>query len=491
MTETQATRATPPAATPPAARRGLPLGFVVAISCLAQFMVVLDSAIVTLALPQMRTDLGLSAGGQQWVVSGYLITLGGFLLLAARAGDLFGRKRMLLFGAVVFTVASMAGGLATDPAMLLAARIVQGVGAAALAPTSLSLITSTHHTFTHHGERQRQRALALWSIMGGAAGVVGTVLGGVLTAELSWRWVLFVNVPLGVVLIIAALLGLRPAPASSGRVRLDVAGALSVTLGMGALTYGLSRAASDGWSSASVVAGLVAAGVLLAGFGVIEARSPVALIPPGLFRLRALSVGNLLMLGMGATMTAAFYFLSLYFQEALGYSALRAGLALLPTAAVMIAGGFSARLLIPVTGPRRLLLIGGLLTAASLAWLTLLPSAHPSYPAHILGPSIAAGIGMSLMLLPATLSGTAGVPARDAGAAAGVLNSSRQVGGAIGLAVLVNIAATATAHDQSTGSLPALVHGYHVAFLVDACVMAVTALAALALPAVRTAVKEL
>jgi MFS family permease len=327
-------------APPAVVRAGLPLGAVVAMSCLAQFMVVLDSAIVTLALPQMRAGLGLSASEQQWVLSGYLITLGGFLLLAARAGDLFGRKRLFLFGAAVFTAASLAGGLATDPAMLLAARVVQGAGAAALAPTSLSLITATHAD-----EQRRRRALALWSIMGGLAGVTGIVLGGVLTAELSWRWVLFINVPLGVALLAAALAALAPAPrpARAARTRLDVAGAVTATLGIGALTYGLSQASANGWGSPGVVTGLVCAGVLLAAFGAVEATGSRPLIPPALFRLRGLSAGNLLMLCMGATMTAAFFFLSLYLQEALGYSALRAGLAMLPTTVATTSRSASTR----------------------------------------------------------------------------------------------------------------------------------------------------
>ncbi len=448
------------------------------MSCLAQFMVVLDSAIVTLALPQMRAGLGLSAGEQQWVLSGYLISLGGFLLLAARAGDLFGRKRLFLFGAVTFTAASMAGGLAADPAMLLAARAVQGTGAAALAPASLSLITATLTD-----ERQRQRALTLWSIMGGLAGVAGIVLGGVLTAELSWRWVLFINVPLGVALLAAALAALLPAPARAQRVRLDVAGALTATLGIGALTYGLSQASSGGWGSAGVVTGLAGAGVLLVAFAAVEAVGSRPLIPPALFRLRGLRAGNLLMLCLGATMTAAFFFLSLYLQEAVGYSALRAGLAMLPTAVVMIAGGLASSRLVPVAGPRLLLLAGALVTAASLAWLTAVP-AHPAYLAHILGPALLAGAGMGLMLLPATLSGTNGVPVKDAGAAAGLLNSSRQVGGALGLAALVNIAATAARNDAAHAGYPgSLVHGYHVAFAVDAAVMVVAGLLALALPA--------
>ncbi|MGH3170253.1 MAG: MFS transporter [Trebonia sp.] len=472
MTET---RVPVPAASP--IRPRLPLGVVVAMSCLAQFMVVLDSAIVTLALPQMRGGLGLSASQQQWVVSGYLITLGGFLLLAARAGDLFGRKRVFAFGAIVFTAASLAGGLAPDPAVLLAARIIQGIGAAALAPTSLSLITSTHTD-----EQQRQRAMTLWSIMGGAAGVVGVVLGGVLTAELNWRWVLFVNVPFGAVLLAAALLFLLPAPAGAGRTRLDLPGALSATLGVGALTYGLSQVSSDGWGSRSVVTALAAAAVLIGGFVAVEAGGTRPLIPLDLFRRHGLRIGNLVMLGLGATMTAAFYFLSLYMQEALGYSALRTGMALLPTTVVMIIGGLFSRRLMPVAGPRLLLITGGLLTAASLAWLTVAP-VQPAYLTHIIGPALLAGGGLSLMLLPVTLTATSGINPNDSGAAAGLLNTSRQVGGAIGLAVLVTVASTATSRAaRHAAAVVALVHGYHAAFGVAAGVMVVAALTALALP---------
>ena len=370
------TRAAP--APPAVLRPHLPLGVVVAMACLAQFMVVLDSTIVTLALPQMRAGLDLSTSQQQWVVSGYLLTLGGFLLLAARAGDLFGRKRVFIFGAVVFTAASLAGGLATDPAMLLAARIVQGTGAAALAPTSLSLITASHAD-----EHQRQRALTLWSIMGGAAGLVGVVLGGVLTAELSWRWVLFVNIPLGAGLLAAALLSLVPAPASTERIRLDLPGALSITGGIGALTFGLSQASLDGWGSLTVVTALVVAGVLLAGFVAVEATSSRPLIPLALFRPRSLRIGNLVTLCMGAVMTAVFYFLSLYLQQALGYSALRAGLAVVPTTVILIAGGFASRQLVAVIGGRLQLLIGGAITAArhrlagACARPPRLPGPHP------------------------------------------------------------------------------------------------------------------
>jgi EmrB/QacA subfamily drug resistance transporter len=473
MSETQG------ASAPPAVLRPhVPLGVVVAMSCTAFFMVILDSTIVTLALPQMRTGLGLSVNEQQWVLSGYLITLGGFLLLAARAGDLFGRKRVFLFGAVVFTAASLAGGLAADPAMLLAARIVQGVGAAALTPTSLSLITASHTD-----EDQRRRALALWSVMGGVGGTAGVILGGVLTTELSWRWVLFINIPIGAGLFVAALLSLLPAAASFDWSRLDLPGALSVTLGIGALTYGLSQASSNGWGSSTVVIALVVAVILLAGFVAVEATSSRALIPLALFRVRGLRVGYLIMLLMGVTMNATFFFISLYLQQAIGYSALRAGLAMVPVTVILIVGGLASRRLVPIIGPRLMLVIGGLISAAGMVWLAWVPT-HPAYLASVLGPTLVAGVGMGFMLLAITLTGTAGVSPEDAGAAAGLLNTSRQLGGAIGLAVLVTVAATATSHAiHHSGYLAALVHGYHVAFLVSAAVMVVAALAALALPA--------
>lgn len=472
-------------AAPAVLRPHLPLGVIVAMSCLAMFMVALDATIVTLALPQMRAGLHLSTNQQQWVVSGYLITLGGFLLLAARAGDLFGRKRVFLFGAIVFTIASLVGGLATDPAMLLVARIVQGIGAAALAPTSLSLITASHAD-----EHQRQRALALWSVMGGAAGAVGVVLGGVLTAELSWRWVLFINIPLGVALLVATVISLLPDPSGIERTRLDLPGALSVTLGMGAFTYGLSQASSQGWGSSSVVIALVAAAVLLVGFVVVEATGSRPLIPLSLFRLRSLRIGNLLVACMGVTLTSAFFFLSLYLQQAVGYSALRAGLSMLPMTIIVIVGGVASRQLLPIVGPRLMLFIGGLICAAGLGWLALAP-AHPAYLTHVLGPTLVAGVGISFMLLAVTLTATTGVSPENAGAAAGLLNSSRQLGGAIGLAVLVTVASTATTHAiHHSTFLAALVHGYHVAFLANAGVMFAAALVALAVPAPAPVIAE-
>lgn len=466
---------------PPVLRPNLPLGVIVAMSCLALFMVVLDATIVTVALPDMKSALNLSTGQQQWVVSGYLITLGGFLLLAARAGDLFGHKRVFLAGAAVFTVASLAGGLASGPAVLIAARIVQGAGAAALAPTSLSLITASHTD-----EHERGRALSLWSMMGGVAGLVGVVLGGVLTAELDWRWVLFVNVPPGIALLVSGLRFLLPS-ATARRIELDLPGTLSVTLGIGALTFGLSEASAKGWSSPSVVASLVAAAVFLVAFLVTEARSAHPLIPGAVIRSRTLRIANLLMFFLGVTLTALMFFLSLYCQQVLGYSALRTGMAMLPITVIFIVGGLTSRQLLPKLGPRPLLVAGGLIATAGIVWLATIPT-HSAYVSHILGPNLVGGFGVSIMLLSVTVSGTAGVDQENAGAASGLLNTSRQIGGAVGLAVLVNVASSVTSNaSHHSDHLSALVQGYRAALLVNAGLMFLAAVAALALSAAKPA----
>ncbi|WP_162793747.1 DHA2 family efflux MFS transporter permease subunit [Streptomyces paludis] len=452
-----------------------------AISCVALFMVVLDTTIVTLALPQMHDALDMSVSEQQWVVTGYLITLGGFLLLAARAGDLFGHKRVFLFGMVVFTAASLVGGLATSPTTLIVSRFVQGIGAAALTPTSLSLITTSHTD-----ETQRQRALSLWSITIAFAGTAGVLLGGVLTSELNWRWVLFINIPPGVALFTAAVLCLLPARVGPKRVRLDLPGALSVTLGIGALSYGLSQASADGWGSSKVLIALGAAVVLIACFVAVQITSAQPLIPRTLFRLRTLALGNLVMFLLGVVLNASFFFISLYLQQAIGYGPLRAGMAMVPVTLIVIVGGFASRKLVLVLGPRNLIIIGGLVVAAGMAWLSGVPARPPVFLAHILGPTLIVGIGLGFLLLSITLTGTSDVGPEDAGAASGLLNTSRQVGGAIGLAVLTTIAATATTNAVDTSHpVEALVHGYRVAFLICAGVMIAAALIALALPNIK------
>jgi EmrB/QacA subfamily drug resistance transporter len=475
------TRPTPaaPARQAPAqqvAHPHIPLGIVLAIAAAAQFMVVLDSSIVNVALPAMKAGLGLSATGQQWVVDGYLITFGGLMLFAARAGDLLGRKPVFQAGLVVFTVSSLAGGLARDPGWLIAARVVQGVGAAALAPSSLSLITASHPEGP-----ARSRALAIWGASTISAGAFGLVLGGVLTSELSWRYVLFVNVPVGVALLVAAAVSLLGSPASRGWVRVDLPGSLTVTAGVGALVYGVSEATAKGWGSATVIAALAASAILLLAFATIEARSQAPLIRLGIFRYRSLTVSNALALSLGVTITSTLFFISLYLQQINGYSALGTGLAMLPQTAMMIIAVFAGKSLTPRLGARSLIISGSAVATAGVAWLSRLPL-DSAYPAHILGPTMVIGAGMGLMMLPTSEAATAGVDHRDAGLASGLFNTSRQIGGAIGLAVLVTIADTTARRSHLTSLAAGTVHGYRTALLAAAAISLAATLAGLLLP---------
>ena len=467
----------PAASAEPVARPHVPPGVILAIACVANLMVIIDTSIVNVALPAMKAALGLSTADQQWVVDAYLITFGGFLLLAARAGDLFGRKSVFQAGLVVFTAASLAGGLAQGPGLLIGARVIQGVGAAALASSSLSLITASHPEGP-----ARTRALSLWAAAGSSAGALGVTLGGLLTTELSWRYVLFINVPIGIALLAAAAASLVPSPSRRDWARLDLPGALTVTAGAGSLVYGVSQATNKGWGSAPVIAALTAAAVLLAAFGMIEARSAAPLVPLGIFRQRRLTVGNAVMTCLGAVMTSGFFFLSLYLQQVIGYSALRTGMAIVPITVLLAAGPLAAKRLLPRFGPRSLLLAGGILTTAGLAGMSQLPD-YPGYLAHNLGPILVIGAGIGLMLLPLVASATAGLEPRYAGLASGLFNTARQLGGAVGLAVLVTIAATATRHSHLASPAAATVHGYRIALLAAAAVSLAAVLIALLLPA--------
>ncbi|MEY9910062.1 EmrB/QacA subfamily drug resistance transporter [Catenulispora sp. MAP12-49] len=470
------TSAPPPPTARPAVRPVSP-AVVTAVGCIAQFMIVLDSTIVTVALPAMRSALNLSATSQQWVVNGYLIALGGLLLLAARLGDLFGHARMLRVGVVLFTLASLVGGFAPNGACLIAARVVQGVGAAIQAPTGLSLI----NTALHDDPPRRAKAVGLWSMIGGFAGAAGVVLGGVLTEYLDWRWVLFVNVPIGVGLYALCFRGLPSAPRGTRRSGLDLPGALTVTVASAALAYGASQASADGWGSATVLTALIGAAVLYAAFALFEVRSPRPLVPPAFIRLRGLVFGNFVALCLGASMTSGMVFISIYLQQTLGFSALRTGMCLLPMTAALVAGGLLARRLVATVGPRVLVPVGSLVTAAGQAWTAFLPD-HSAYASHVLGPTVVIGLGVSCTLLGVTVACTAGIAPQYAGSAAGLLNTARQLGGAIGLAALSTIALTAAAHDHAAGPLDASVHGLRVALLTSAAVMVVAAAGSLALP---------
>ncbi|MFF5403385.1 MFS transporter [Streptomyces misionensis] len=437
------------------AKRGVALSAVAAVACAAQFMVVLDSSIVNVALPSMRSDLGLSTSAQQWVVNGYLVAFGGLLLFASRAGDLFGRRRVFHTGLVVFSAASLVGGLAQDGWMLLSARIVQGAGAAALAPSSLSLITASHTE-----PSRRARAMTWWGVAASSAGAAGIVVGGLL-ASVSWRWVMLVNVPIGVGLLIAGLLCL--APTTTGRrSRIDLPGAVAVTLSAAAIVYGVSAAPDAGWAAARVAAALVSGVVLLAVFVVVERRSGEPLIPLGIFSIANVRMGNILTLCLGAVITAPLFFLSLYLQQVLGQSAVRTGLSLLPMVAVVSLGVFLSQKLIPLFSARRLVVVGGTVAAAGLAWLGRLP-VHSAYVGHVLLPTLVVGAGTSLIMMPAVVAATSGIDPRDAGVASGLINMCRQLGAALGLAALVTVATTVTGHSDGSGNA-AVVDGYRTAF---------------------------
>lgn len=475
-----------PAAPPPArlpqeahspqevAKPGVALAVVAVMACLAQFMVVLDSSIVNVALPSMKSGLGLSGAAQQWVVNGYLITFGGLLLLASRASDLFGRRRVFQIGLAVFTGASLLGGLAQAGWMLLVARLLQGAGAAALAPSSLSLITASHTE-----PAQRTRAMTWWGVAASSAGAIGIVLGGILTSALNWRWVLLVNVPIGVGLFIAASAFLALSTASERRSRIDVPGAVTVTLATAADVYGVSVAPSHGWASGQVLAALIGGFTLFGAFVLIEARAEEPLVPLEVFAVHNVRVGDILTLCMSVVITAPLFFLSLYLQQVLGESALRTGLSLLPMACVMSAGVLVSQRLIPKIGTRLPVLGGGLLAAAGLVWLAQLPT-HSAYAAHVLGPTLVVAAGTSVTMMPAIVAATSGIAPRNAGVASGLLNMCRQLGAALGLAALVTLASSVTSHSHAPGAA-AVVHGYHTALLVIAAASVATALISLLL----------
>ncbi|MGO4205469.1 DHA2 family efflux MFS transporter permease subunit [Rhodococcus sp. TAF43] len=454
------------------AKPRVPLAVVLVLACGAQLMVILDGLVVNVALPQIRIDLGMSPSALQWVVNGYLVTFGGLLLLAARAADFIGHRRVFLAGIAVFTLASLAGGLAHDPTVLIAARLAQGVGAAALAPISLSLLTATHT-----GDR-RARALAIWSATSSSAGALGLVLGGVITGALGWRWVLLINVPIGVLLWFLATATLAPAQVRA-RWALDEPGAVTVTLGVGVLTYGISQAGVHGWASAYVVVPLGAAVALLGLFVLVERRSSNPLVPLSILRRRNIVVANTVIAGLGAIMTATMYFLSLYLQQVLGQSPLRTGLALVPMSIVLTLGALASRSLLAAFGVRRLIAGRGLLMAAGLVWLATI-TAHSGYVLHILGPTLVWAAGASIVIMPCVALATTGIDAEHAGLASGLVNTARGTGGAVGLAILATTAATVTAHSNAADSLERLVQGYSAAIVAAAIIATLVSVLAVA-----------
>src|SRR3954452_13353647 len=438
---------------------------VLVLCCLAQFMVILDVSIVNVALPSISTDLGFSATGLQWVVNAYTLTFAGFLLLGGRAADLIGRREVFAGGLLLFGFASLLGGIAQSSGMLIAARAAQGLGGAVVAPATLSILATT---FTEGAERNR--ALGLWGAMGGAGGATGALLGGLLTQTLSWRWILLINVPIGIIVAAAALRvvarGRRDAAAARS---FDLAGALTVTAGLVVLTYGIVETDTHGWTSARTIITLGLGAALLATFTFIEGRLARApLVPLRIFRSRAVSGANVVVFCMGAAAFAMWYFLSLYLQSVLGDDPIEAGLSFLPmTVAIIITSQVAGRG-VGRFGPGVVLTFGMVLIAAGMVGLAQV-SADGSYWSDVLVPSIVTAAGIGFSFVPVTIAATQGVKGPEAGLASGLVNTSRQVGGSIGLALLATVATQHTKDVAGTVSAAvALTDGFQRAFVVGA-----------------------
>lgn len=460
MTTVTATATSPPAASSQlSARRGM---LILLVLCGAQFLVVLDATIVNVALPSVQRALHFTEQNLQWVASGYALTFAGFLLLGGRAADQLGRRRVFMAGVLLFIAASLASGLATSPGVLIAARLVQGLGGAMMSPAALSLLTTSFQG------KHRAKALGIYGSIGGAGGAAGVLLGGLLTSGPGWRWVFFVNVPLGIA-IVAATPRLISGARQAARLRdLDLPGAFLITGSLLLLVYGLTRAPSVGWSNARTIAELASAAALLAVFIANEARSGAALLPLRTFRLPGIASANAAALLQFSAVIPVFFFLTLYLQQVLGYSALRSGLAFLPLAAGVVAIAPAASRLVSRFGPAPTLIAGPLVFAAGLAYLSRLP-VHGTYPTDILPglAMVAAGAGLGFVSI--INAATGGVPRSNAGVAAGLVNTMQRIGSAVGLAVLTAVATARTRALAAPGhQVIAVVGGFDRAFLIAA-----------------------
>jgi EmrB/QacA subfamily drug resistance transporter/deazaflavin-dependent oxidoreductase (nitroreductase family) len=426
---------------PKSPHRNLNLALVVI--ALAQLMVVLDVAIVNVALPSIQRELHFAATDLEWVVNAYAIAFGGLLLLGGRTGDLFGRRRMFIIGALMFTAGSMAGGLATSSTFLIAARAAQGVGAAILAPTALSLLAAT---FTQGAERNR--ALGVYSAVSAGGGGIGLLMGGFITNYLSWRWIMFVNVPIGLLLAFAAPRVLIRGEGKPGR--LDLPGALTATAGVSLLVYGLARVATHDWSDGLTRATLAIAVTLLVTFVALESRGRHPLMPLRIFANRNRSGAYGLSLAIGAALSGMLFLLTLFLQNVLGFSPLQAGFAFLPTAlGVVVGAGLTSRVIGRV-GPRVPMTTGALLAATGMFWLSAV-TAHANYFANVLGPLVVLAIGLGMAFVSTSVTAISGVEPNESGLASALLNVGRQLGGSLGIAIMGTIATTVTRNQLATG----------------------------------------
>jgi EmrB/QacA subfamily drug resistance transporter len=444
---------------------------VLIIICLAQFMVVLDATIVNVALPHIQSALGFSEASLQWVINAYTLVFAGFLLLGGRMGDLLGRKRLFMIGLVIFTAASLLNGLSTTSGMLIGFRALQGFGAALISPAALSIISTTFAE-----GKERARALAVWAAIAIGGSAAGLVLGGALTQAFSWRWIFFVNVPVGIVAFLAALRLVPESKDEHAHKGYDIAGAVTVTGGLMALVYGLVRSASHGWGSTQTIVSFVVSAALLVAFVLIEQRSAEPLVRLSIFRVRSLTTANLSMFLAFSGMFAMFFFNSLYIQRILGFGPLKAGVAFLPfTAGVMLSAGLASSFA-PRIGVRPVAATGMVLTIIGMLLFARMP-VDGSYASDVLPGMIIGSLGMGAIFMPLTLVATTGLKNKDQGLASGLFNTSQQVGGAVGLAILTTIAA-----GHTHGTSPAeLVHGFHYAFAGAAVLVGLSLVAFLAL----------
>jgi EmrB/QacA subfamily drug resistance transporter len=457
---------------------GVDANAVLALIAVAQFMVILDATIVNVALPTIKVDVGFSEQSLSWALNAYTLMFGGFLLLGGRLADRLGRRRLFVAGIVVFSGASLICGISQSEGMLLVARGLQGLGGAMVSPAALSIILTT---FAEGSERNR--ALAVWGAIAGAGGAVGLLLGGVLVELLNWRWVFFVNVPIG-----AVVLALTPRIVPESRSEsasgggYDAEGAVAITLATIALVFTLIKADSWGWTSGRTLAGFAVAAVLIAAFVVIERRHRNPLVPLRIFSNRGLAASDAAMLVVAAALFGMFFFLTLYLQQVLGYSALKTGIAYLPLSLTLIGTSALASRLVDRFTPKPVLSAGLLVSTAGFVLLTRV-SGHADYASHVLPAMIVLGAGMGMSFVPITIAATNGVAAGDSGLASGLLNTTQQVGGALGLAILSSVSTSRVASALQGGSaLPvALTDGFKGAFTVAAVLCAVGVVLAVAL----------
>lgn len=437
---------------------------VLVVVCFAQFMVVLDATIVNVALPSIQSDLDLSPQNLQWIVNAYTLVFGGFLLLGGRAADLIGRRKLFIAGTVIFSGASLVNALATSGEMLIIARGFQGLGGALTSPAALSIITTTFDEGP-----DRTKALSVWGAIAAGGAAFGLLLGGILTDLLDWRWNFVINIPIGIGVILAAWRMVPESRHETSERHFDLGGAVTVTGGLMVLVYAIVKAQEWGWTSAETILWFLGAIVLLAAFVVIELRSPQPLVRLSFFKKRWISVANLAMFVTAGGMFAMFYFASLYVQQILGYDPLKAGLAFLPVSAGIGFGAAIAQQLIGRFGVKPVVIPGMTLAAIGLAILAATTSVDGNY-ARLLAGLLPMALGMGMTFVPMTLVATAGVEPADAGLASGLLNTSQQIGGALGLAILATIAANTTGASHAP---TAMVEGFQAAFIASAVLMAI------------------